>query len=157
MPRKKTRVGCAKTVWRVWSLVQPHLKVHAEEAWATLEARCCCVALCNRRYGIHPTAFFSEGLLRTLPPQAPGVAVSRHKAPGFRSGCQPPLLPLCAPGSTWAATAAENPVHQLLYLHTPIRGIMASTHWGKRQQASALKTVLTPKILKPHRDGPTYK
>ena len=63
--------------------MQPHLKVHAEEAWATLEARCCCVALCNRRYSIHPTAFFSEGLLR----------LKDTASTSSRSGSEPPQGP----------------------------------------------------------------
>ena len=42
----------------------------------------------------------------------------------------------------------------------PIKGIIVSTHWGMRQQASKLKAALVPKILNPHklcRDSPACK
>ena len=80
---------------------------------------------------------------RTPPALAPGVGASLHHPPPSQT---PGVVlststPSHTPGHTWAATPAENPGtrHQPQHLHSPVKQIMTSTHWGRREQASMLK------------------
>lgn len=104
---------------------------------------------------------------RTLPSLAPEVDV--------KSGHRPPVSPSGTPGAVTSYTHSHcmlRGVPELPPLRTPgvsishcicltpIKGIMTSTHGGKRRQATVLKTALASNILNPkklHRNSPTHK
>lgn len=104
---------------------------------------------------------------RTLPSLAPELDV--------KSGHRPPVSPSETPGVVTSYTHSHcmlRGVPELPPLRTPgvgtshcicltpIKGIMTSTHGGKRRQATVLKTALASNILNPkklHRNSPTHK
>ena len=117
-------------------------------------------------------------LLLLTPSQTPGVVSSPHCLPprpqewssaptaahlNSRSGYKMPPLPSHALGAGLNHPLPQKPPGSGIShcICTPsIKRIMTSTCWGKRQQASILKTALTPRILNPHKlhgDDPKYK
>lgn len=60
-PGRRLGVGCANAVLRVWSLVQPHLKVHAERPGHLRGQVLLCGSVRQGGIGVHPTAFHLQG------------------------------------------------------------------------------------------------
>lgn len=87
-PREGTWVGCAEAARAGWHLVQPHLRVWAEEAWAALEARRDCLGGARRK-GWDPDC--------SLFPCARTRRGQDAACTGSGSGREPPPLPSHAP------------------------------------------------------------
>ena len=99
-PGETTGVGCAETVWRGWSLLQPLLSVYLEETWAHLRGQAPLSGGCARR-GKGPTfAAFS-----------PACALRWQNTTyrSSRSSCEPPPLPLQALGAHMSSHHWQEP------------------------------------------------